>query len=92
MKNCKMNMTENDARKQTKQGSLAYLASSYLDDIYKLIDKSSKGGFNSCDWFFDENDEYLKCSLVVIENTLYDKGYKTEIVFEDNRDLLRISW
>lgn len=87
-----MNITAKDARKQTKQGSLACLALSYLDDIYKLIDKSSKGGFNSCDWFFDENDEHLKCSLVVIENTLYDKGYKTEIVFEDDRDLLRISW
>ncbi len=85
-------MTANDARKQTEQGGLTYLASSYLDDIHKLIDKSSKGGFNSCDWFFDENDEHLKCSLVVIENILYDKGYKTKIVFEDDRDLLRISW
>ena len=45
-------MTANDAQKQTKQGSLTYLASSYLDDIYKLIDKSSKGGFNSA--FFIE--------------------------------------
>lgn len=85
-------MTANDVRKQTEHGSLACLASSYLDDIYKLIDKSSKGGFTSCDWFFDENDEQLKCSLVVIENTLYDKGYKTKIVFEDDMDLLRISW
>ena len=79
-----MNMTANDARKQTEQGSLTYLASIYLE--------SSKGGFNSCDWFFDENDEHLKYSLVAIENTLYDKGYKTKIVFEDDRDLLRISW
>ena len=85
-------MTANDARKQTKKGSLTYLASSYLDDIYKLIDNSSKGGFNSCDWFINENDDHLKYSLVVIENTLYDKGYKTKIVFEDNRDLLRIYW
>lgn len=85
-------MTANDARKQTKQGSLTYLASSYLDDIYKLIDKSSKGGFNSCDWFFDENDEHFKYCLCVIENTLYDEGYETKIVFENDRDLLRIYW
>lgn len=38
-------MTANDARKQTEQESLIYLALGYLDDIYKLINKSSKGGF-----------------------------------------------
>ena len=85
-------MTASEARKQTKQGSLSYLAARYLDSIYRLIDKSSKGGLSSCDWFINENDEHLKYALVVIENTLFDEGYKTEVVFEDNRDLLRISW
>jgi len=85
-------MTADEARKQTKQGSLSYLAARYLDSIYRLIDKSSKGGLISCDWFIDENDEHLKYALVVIENTLFDEGYKTKVVFEDNRDLLRISW
>ena len=85
-------MTASEARKQTKQGSLSYLAARYLEGIYKLIDRSSKGGLCSCDWFINEDDEHLKYALVVIENTLFDEGYKTEVVFEDNRDLLRISW
>ena len=85
-------MTANEAREQTKQGSLYYLASRYLDSIYKLIDKTSKGGLSSCDWFINENDEPLKYALVAIENTLFDKGYKTKVIFKDDRDLLRISW
>lgn len=85
-------MTATEARAQTKRGNLFYLASKYLDNIYKLIDKSSKGGLSSCDWLINENDECLRYSLVVIQNTLFGKGFKTKVIFKDDKDFLRISW